>query len=598
VGVWVKGPDSPLHPLVAAACLKFYYSSTLLDRALQQEDSFLLLLCPEGQPVSRCYEVRTTEPRSLPLAAFTTAVELEPAQQLARHPSGLIPLGWAADARGQPAPLALPPPSLSSSTASAAQHLTDSPQALMLTASRGSPHNTARASPERHALPWGTASSGSPGAAVHPPLLRSRDLPLPPGAPRYAARPGSSGSVGAAAYNYTTPSADADACVGVGDESEPRPSPRGLRPYGSPGMAGAGVAGAAGGGEVPLHWSRDSMTAAANGIGGAQHQYWAANEEESEDGGGRVQMGSPVRTATAPTATAPVPHHHHQQQQQHAGAPGSPSLPTLLGGPYAPSPPHHTVYTTTATTAGASGAVSPTSRLHHDTLRDSLDTGRRAVTAAAAAIANAEAAVLRGSGGGGGGSGGSASKSAAVAAGDPLRWSLQQSAQAVGGLAAALSAAASALHGPEVGGTLGSPGREWGRAAAYAVRSPAVGGLQLHPSPSPGAAAAASPPTQPSMVAVASWGGDVAARELQEEVLRLRTEVSVAWGRSVLRGFGSMPRLCLGSLTTCRLHHLPPVFQLTSWRACSSSCRMPQPCHHPTTRRQRPLSSPLHPPPL
>jgi hypothetical protein len=48
VGVWVKGPDSPLHPLVAAACLKFYYASTLLDRALQQDDSFLLLLCPEG----------------------------------------------------------------------------------------------------------------------------------------------------------------------------------------------------------------------------------------------------------------------------------------------------------------------------------------------------------------------------------------------------------------------------------------------------------------------------------------------------------------------------------------------------------------------
>ena len=49
VGVWVKGPDSPLHPLVAAACLKFYYASTLLDRALQGEGSFLLLLCPDGE---------------------------------------------------------------------------------------------------------------------------------------------------------------------------------------------------------------------------------------------------------------------------------------------------------------------------------------------------------------------------------------------------------------------------------------------------------------------------------------------------------------------------------------------------------------------
>ena len=48
VGVWVKGPDTPLHPLVAAAALKFYYASTLLDRALQEGGSFLLLLCPEG----------------------------------------------------------------------------------------------------------------------------------------------------------------------------------------------------------------------------------------------------------------------------------------------------------------------------------------------------------------------------------------------------------------------------------------------------------------------------------------------------------------------------------------------------------------------
>jgi hypothetical protein len=52
VGVWVKGPDSPLHPLVAAACLKFYYASTLLDRALQGEGAFLLLLCPEGARVA------------------------------------------------------------------------------------------------------------------------------------------------------------------------------------------------------------------------------------------------------------------------------------------------------------------------------------------------------------------------------------------------------------------------------------------------------------------------------------------------------------------------------------------------------------------
>jgi hypothetical protein len=49
VGVWVKGPDSPLHPLVAAACIKFYYSSTLLDRALQSDGASLLLLVPDGE---------------------------------------------------------------------------------------------------------------------------------------------------------------------------------------------------------------------------------------------------------------------------------------------------------------------------------------------------------------------------------------------------------------------------------------------------------------------------------------------------------------------------------------------------------------------
>jgi hypothetical protein len=48
VGVWVKGPSSPCHPLVAAACLKFCYSHVLLDRAMQRDASFLLLLCPEG----------------------------------------------------------------------------------------------------------------------------------------------------------------------------------------------------------------------------------------------------------------------------------------------------------------------------------------------------------------------------------------------------------------------------------------------------------------------------------------------------------------------------------------------------------------------
>jgi hypothetical protein len=52
VGVWVKGPSSVLHPLVTAACLRFAYSSLLLDRAVSTDDgAFLLLLCPEGEAV-------------------------------------------------------------------------------------------------------------------------------------------------------------------------------------------------------------------------------------------------------------------------------------------------------------------------------------------------------------------------------------------------------------------------------------------------------------------------------------------------------------------------------------------------------------------
>jgi hypothetical protein len=62
VGVWVKGPSSVLHPLAAAACLRFACSSLLMDRAVNPEDgSFILLLCPEGEseagscrPVQSC----------------------------------------------------------------------------------------------------------------------------------------------------------------------------------------------------------------------------------------------------------------------------------------------------------------------------------------------------------------------------------------------------------------------------------------------------------------------------------------------------------------------------------------------------------------
>jgi hypothetical protein len=50
VGVWVKGPASVLHPLVGVACLRFAFSSLLMDRAVSTDGgaAFLLLLCPEG----------------------------------------------------------------------------------------------------------------------------------------------------------------------------------------------------------------------------------------------------------------------------------------------------------------------------------------------------------------------------------------------------------------------------------------------------------------------------------------------------------------------------------------------------------------------
>jgi hypothetical protein len=49
VGVWVKGVEDPTHPLVAAACLRFRFASTLPDRALQQGSAHLLLLFPPGR---------------------------------------------------------------------------------------------------------------------------------------------------------------------------------------------------------------------------------------------------------------------------------------------------------------------------------------------------------------------------------------------------------------------------------------------------------------------------------------------------------------------------------------------------------------------
>jgi hypothetical protein len=43
-----------MHPLVAAACQRFAYSSLLMDRAVSGEGAFLLLLCPEGEWLISC----------------------------------------------------------------------------------------------------------------------------------------------------------------------------------------------------------------------------------------------------------------------------------------------------------------------------------------------------------------------------------------------------------------------------------------------------------------------------------------------------------------------------------------------------------------
>ena len=50
VGVWVRGVGTVEHPAVLAACLRFAFSTTLLDKATQPPDAFLLLLFPPGAP--------------------------------------------------------------------------------------------------------------------------------------------------------------------------------------------------------------------------------------------------------------------------------------------------------------------------------------------------------------------------------------------------------------------------------------------------------------------------------------------------------------------------------------------------------------------
>ena len=49
VGVWVSGVSSATHPIVWLACLKYYASSQLQDKASQGDQAFLLLLYTSGE---------------------------------------------------------------------------------------------------------------------------------------------------------------------------------------------------------------------------------------------------------------------------------------------------------------------------------------------------------------------------------------------------------------------------------------------------------------------------------------------------------------------------------------------------------------------
>jgi hypothetical protein len=499
--------------------------------------------------------------------------DLEPARQLERHPSGLVPLGWAADARCPP-PLSLPPHHHQQLSAASTdmRRSQPSPGGDAIGGSRGM--SAVRPSSGPPTLPWyeGGGGGGSPVTlhGMSQPLQQGADAAGPAGL-RYA-RPGSSSSAGAAPCGAAVGSAQ-------GDEAEPRPrpSPWGLRPYGSPVVSS--TTGGAAASQSP--WvPRESQWADSQGPSRQQQgpdqpyephsQRYA--DEVSEDGARAdgVRLGSPVRVERATAAdrgegaaAGAWRLGHVAQGAASGGVASASSLPALLGGPYAPSPRHMVQC--------GGGAFSP--GRPRDVLRESLDTGRCAINAAAAAIATAEAAVMRGSGGGGG-AGATGSPGPGLDAGaspqpdDPLRWSLRQSAHAVSGLAAALDAAASALHAPDAGAGrsagLGSPPRplqrivvapspDW-RGSAQCARRPGSAGQtaaaegappspgqaagqwlewqRCQPAPMEGgtlASAALAPP--PSVVAVASWSPpDATARELHAEVARLRAEVRVCMG--------------------------------------------------------------------
>eukprot|EP00798_Chlamydomonas_sp_ICE-L_P015751 gene15751-21874_t len=77
VGVWVRGASTGVvHPMVLAACLRFAYSAGLPDRALQPDNSFLMLLFPpEGGPAPSCFECRflpdSTQASSIQLLRYS-----------------------------------------------------------------------------------------------------------------------------------------------------------------------------------------------------------------------------------------------------------------------------------------------------------------------------------------------------------------------------------------------------------------------------------------------------------------------------------------------------------------------------------------------
>lgn len=482
-----------------------------------------------GQPVSRCYEARTTEPHCLPVATFSLATNLEPARQLEAHPSGLIPLGWAADARPPP-PLTLPP-SFNQSLQPPLQNGADMRIATAhsgggLASGRTSPAGPRSWQPAGAPPPHWYGGSGIRGSHTYSHgaqgQLRSLNLPEQQGTFR-AVRPVSGGGSGASPHAATASALGAGPGHGeFGDEVEPqpRPSPRGLRPYGSPGVSAGGAM------EGAMHGRGGQQVGDEGWQQPTQHQQWGLGEGEEGDRTDGVCMGSPVHVERYDAASA--------KSTVQAGlalscAPGSPPLPMLLGDPYAPSPrhsvsPRHTVHGISCSSPFLPGQS-------QDTLRDSLDTGRRAATAAAAAIASAEAAVMRSSGGGVHGWRRDADRSGNRSpGGDPLRWSLQQSAQAVGGLAVALDAAATALNRPPADGSPPRPSSLRGQHQppqniTVATAGDGWGDIYTISRPATADALAAGPPS--SVVAVAGWaGGDAAARELQEEVMRLRAEVS------------------------------------------------------------------------